>query len=266
MPSGVFQQALGDIANNYADVIEGGTTWRGSGTSYRGIPGRQSNDPGLRTGTDGSITQSAGTGTTTAVFYATGDWPNDRWVKTDTPGFFLLCTSATNADNVNAARRITTWNNTTKKFTVDALPSATTAGDVFTALHGFKRLPNQLDIEAADTEAADGYDRFFSIRIEPGQQLEYFGSGKATYKTELELRLRINKFGRHHDAAASALENLAIIRPIICKGASPDHRDGTYTMALIPTGNHAEKIKDDARKIVYKDSYTLIYRIDLTYA
>lgn|SRR3990167_7855141 len=265
MPSGAFQQALGAIFDSYADVIEGGTTWRGSGTAFRGIPGRQSNDQGLRSGDDTPLSADAAGTTTTVDVASTKSWDESRWVKTDTPGFFLLCTDAVNTANENAARRITAWNNTTKIFTTDAFPEATSNGDDFDVLQGFKRLPNQLDIEDDDSAAADGYDRMFSLRADPGEQLEYFGSGKATYKTELDLRLRINKFGRHHDANASALENLAIMRSIICKGASPDHRDGTYTMALIATGASAKRVKDDVNKVVYVDSYTLIYRVDLTY-
>ena len=44
----LLDTALGAIHNNLADVLEGGNSWRGSGTAYKGIPGRYSNDPGLR--------------------------------------------------------------------------------------------------------------------------------------------------------------------------------------------------------------------------
>lgn len=265
MASGIFQQALAAILDNYADVIEGGNAWRGSGTSYRGIPGRQSNDQGIREDADTPLTADSNGTTTTMVVASTYSWDSSRWAKTDTPGFFLLCTSATNAVNVNAARRITGWNNTTKTFTTDAFPAATSDDDVFTVLQGFKRLPNQLDIESAETEAPDGYDRMFSLRAAAGEQLEYFGSGKATYKTELELRLRINKYARQHDAIASAFENASIVRQALCMSGSPDHRDGTYTMALISTGAQVTETKNDARKIVLLDKLALIYRIDLSY-
>lgn len=260
----VFSQAIGDILSNYADVIEGGTTWRGSGTSWRGIPGTQSNDPELRNGSDSSITASSN-GTTTTVVYASGDWEQDRWVKNDVPGFFLLCTSATNGTNVNAARRITAWDNTTKTFTTDAFPAATTSADEFTALQGFKRLPNNIDIDAEETEASHGFDRMFHISARAGTQTEWYGRGTATFQTVLELKLRFLKYGREHDAIASAFENLAIIRPILCRGANPDHRDGTYTRALIPTGEEAEIAIDDRDKIVVVDRYTLVYQIDLTF-
>lgn len=265
MPTGVFQQAHSAILDNYADVIEGGNGWA-SGTSYRGIPGTQPNDPELKNGNESSVTAS-GNGTTTTVVYASGAWASDRWVKNDTPGFFLLCTSATNAANVNAARRITGWALATTTFTVDAFPAATTSADEFTVLQGFKRLPNGLEIDSDEpTVGADaGFDRFFQLRMQPGTQIEYFGGGVATYQTELELSLRFLKHGREHDAIAAVLENMAIIRQIICKGASPDHRDGTYTRALIPTGSGAEIIADDINKVVVRDSFTLLYRIDLTY-
>jgi hypothetical protein len=263
MPSGAFQQAIKAILDNYSDVIEGGNTWN-SGTSFRGIPGRQSNDNDLRQGNDTPITMTHNGSTTTAK-YTSGDWEESRWVKNDTPGYFLLCTSATNAANVNAARRITGWNNTTSIFTVDAFPAATTASDVFTVLQGFKRLPNQLAIELEDGGPEHGYDRMFTLSAIPGAQLDYFGAGKISYKTTLELTLRILKYGREHDAIASAFENLAIIRGIITKGASPDHRDGTYTRALISTGEAMEIVTNDTNKIVAVDKYILIYRLDTTF-
>lgn len=262
MPTGIFQQALGSILDNYADAIEGGTTWRGSGTAYRGIPGIGSNDPDLRSGDDTPITAS-GNGTTTSVVYASGTWAASRWARTDTPGYFLECTSATNAANVSAARRITAWTLGTKTFTTDAFPAATTSGDVFTVLQGYKRLPNQFDIS---TDADEGLDRMFQLRASVGEVLEYFGNGKMTFKTELEVLVRFLKAGREHDAIDSALTNMAIMRPVLTKGSSPDHRDGTYTMALLPTDGDIDEVINDSKKIVLRDKYVLLYRVDTTFA
>jgi len=123
-------------------------------------------------------------------------------------------------------------------------------------LQGFKRLPDNVppDVEG------DGWDRFFSLSLDRGERLEWFGNGIQTYKGTLELRLRIIKYGRHHDAVASALENLAIIDAVITRGADPDHRDGTYTQALIPEG--APEIEtEDQTKVVAVAKYGCVYRI-----
>jgi hypothetical protein len=186
-------------------------------------------------------------------------------VKTDTPGFFAVCTAATNVANVDAARRITGWDNTTKVFTVDAFPASLAVGDVFAVRQGFKRIPNGIDIEAEGTRFAHGFDRFFSLSAMPGEQVDWYGNGTATYKTTLELRLRFLKYGRAHDATAAALENLAIIRAAITKGASPDHRDGTYTLALLPQGQSADVVSEDTQKVVVMDRYDLRYRISTTF-
>ena len=137
--SHISSEAVGSICEHYSDVIEGGTTWRGSGTSFRGIPGTYSNDPGLRSAADTPLT-STGSAATTTFAVSGGSWESSRWVKADTPGFFAVCTSATNAQNVDAARRITGWNNTTKVATLHAdlheTPDSTT-----TYLIGFNQWP-----------------------------------------------------------------------------------------------------------------------------
>jgi hypothetical protein len=260
----VSSQAIGAILAHYSDVIEGGTTWRGSGTSFRGIPGTYSNDAGLRSGADTPLT-STGSAATTTFAVSGGDWASDRWVKTDGPGYFAVCTSATNTQNVDAARRITGWNNTTKVFTVDAFPAATTSGDVFAIRQGFKRLPNGVDLEAGGAEFKSGFDRYFELRASPGEPMDYHGAGTMTYRTTLDLRLRLLKYGRQHDIVAAALENLAIIRPIICRGYLPDHRETTYTRALIPMGNSADVVVNDDHKVIVRDEYTLIYRVDTSF-
>ena len=254
-------QAVGFILDNYADAIEGGNTYRGSGTSRKGIPGAKSNDPEIRDGTDSSIT-SSGSGSTTVIKYASGDWPNSRWVKTDTPGFWVICTSASGAQNLDAARRITAWDNTAKQFTVDAFPESTIFGDEFTIAQGFKRLPNQIDIDEEDTEVISGFDRMFHLMVASIGRLDFFGNNTITYKAELQLRLRIQKFGRMHDAAASAMENLSIIRALL---TLPENRESTYTRALVAEeGQVAEIVGDDRNKVVVLDRYSLIYRISKT--
>lgn len=254
--SHVSEQAVGFILDNYADVIEGGNAWRGSGTSYRGIPGTRSHE----VGDDTPITAPSGGTTTTVVAESTRSWEESRWVKTNAPGYFLVARSAA-LDIVDAARRITGWNDTTKVFTVDAFPAASSSGDVFDVRQGFKRMPDGVDILEM---AGDGFDRFFDLRVNSaGIYQEWYGAGLATYVATLELRLRMRKAARAHEAQASAFENLALIRPILCRG---DHRDGTYTQALLPTGGQPEILNvSDASKVVVVDRYVLRYRINTTF-
>lgn len=261
----VLNQGISAILDNYADVIEGGNSWRGSGTAYRGIPGTQPNDPELRDGTD-SIQTVVGSSVSTTTFDVTGvSWDQSRWVKDNIPGYWALCSSsagAASAQNLNQARKITGYNNTTKVFTIaPALDVAPIASDEFTILQGFKRIPNQHDIEDAELGIANGFDRFFHLRIGAGERLSYYGAGYQTFRSTLELRLRFLKHGREHDVVASAFENLSIIRAAISKGASPDHRDGTYTRAMWPEGAPSIAV-EDRDKIVVMDTYTLMYRIN----
>jgi hypothetical protein len=256
----VLNQSLNDIVENYADVIEGGNSYRGSGTAYRGIPGTYPNDPELRSGADTPQTV-VGTSVSTTTFDVTGvSWNEDRWVKTNAPGYWALCNTA--GDNFEQARKITAYNNTTKVFTVgSAFTAAPSAADSMVMLQGFKRLPNDVDIEAEETESPTGWDRFFSLTLEPGERLEYFGSGVETYITEMVLKLRILKKERPRDAVASAFENINILRSAIKRGANPDHRDGTYTRALWAKSG-AEVVKDDQHKIVMQQAFQLVYRIN----
>jgi hypothetical protein len=265
-----LSQAIGSILDNTADVIEGGNSWRGSGTAYYGIPGARSNDPDLRSGDDTPLTVAATAAITTSTFdvASSKSWDQARWVKTGAPGFWALCTTSggSGSPNIDRARKITGYNNTTKVFSLgSALPAAPIANDVFAILQGFKRAPNQDALEHDATDSSDGLDRYFSLSAAAGEQLEYFGAGVATYKTEIELRLRILKFGREHDAVASAMENAAILRAGICHASSPDHRDGTYTRAILPTGGGAKVETDDKHKVVVVDSYTTIYRVSFEF-
>ena len=258
----VFDNPIGSILANYYDAIEGGNTYRGAGDSYKGIPGRYSRDPGLLSGDDTPLTASAGGAATTFTVAGTYSWEVNRWVRTDTPGFFAVCTSATNAANVGAARRITNYNDTTKVFTVDAFPAATTAADEFAIREGFRRIPNNIDINAEDTEIPGGFDRMYSLVALTGERMPWYGDGYQTHMTELQLRLRFLKHARALDAIASAFENLAIIRAVITRG---EHR-GDYVRALIAAKGSSPKVEEeDKDKIIVLDSYDLIYAFDATY-
>jgi hypothetical protein len=262
--STVLNQAVGTIADNYSDVIEGGNTWRGSGTAYRGIPGNYSNDPQLRDGTDTPLTV-IGTSVSTTTFDVanTYTWTSDRWVKTSAPSYWALCDTA--GSNYGQARKISGYNASTYVFTVgsafDATPST---DDSMIILQGFKRLPDDVDIDHDDNETPGGFDRSFQIEILPGKPLEYSGRGVLTFETEMELRLRLAKYGRRHDWKAAALENLAILMAGIergGRGSEQDHRDGTYTRALWAESS-PQILKDDKYKVLGLLRWTLIYRID----
>ena len=104
--STVLQNSLRTIANNYADVIEGGNSYA-SGTSFKGIPGTHSYLEPVTT--VASFTAGAGgpysngtvqAGTTFAAFDAIDIY------KTDAPPLFVYCSAATDSRNVGAARKI----------------------------------------------------------------------------------------------------------------------------------------------------------------
>lgn len=260
--STVLNQTIGAILDSYADVIEGGSTYRGSGSSFRGVPGVYSVDEGLRLGVDTPLTVVGGASCTTTTFNvaSTYSWTSSRWVKADSPAFWAFCTTDAGLSNLHQARKITGWNNTTKVFTVDpAFTAAPTANDVMTIKQGFKRLPNHLDIEDKSTESPDGWDRYFQLMADDGKQLPWFGAGVRTYETTMTLRLRIVKHARERDAIASAMENMSILRVALSLGANPDHRDGTYTRALISEA--APTMVKDQLKIVITQPFRLIYRI-----
>ena len=248
---------VGNLLNHFSDVLEGGNAYA-SGSSYDGVPAKYSNDPELRAGDYTDVTTTS-TVSTTVLAYSTGDWPSTRWEKTDIPGYFAVCTSATNIANEGAARRITGWNNTTKRFTVDAFPASVTVDDTFEILQGFKRIPNSVDIEAVGIEA--GYDRFFRFDVESeGADLGFYGKGIASYKTQLQLRVRLLKYGRDTDMRSAAFTVMKDLRQAII---DPDNRDGTYVRAVTFEGS-SDIIKDDLHKIVVLQRFSLIYRSETT--
>lgn len=217
-------QNVGVILDNYADVIEGGSAYRGSGTAYTGIPGRRSNDFGLRVDGEDSFT-ATGTPTTTVVPYSSGDWEQSRWVKDNAPGYFLV------DDTGEEARRITAWDNTAKEFTVgEAFTTAPANGATIAIRQGFKRLPNNVDIFDEDTGSAEGFDRRFDLELVPSGRAEFYGSGLETWQGELTLRLRIERHSRLHDYRKSATENAVLIASALQRTA----HSGDYVRALLP--------------------------------
>ena len=257
----LLTQSVGFILDNLSDAIEGGNTYRGSGTAHKGIPGLLSNDSGLVSGDDDDVTASS-TVSTTVVPYASGDWPSSRWEKADSPQFYMRCVTATNAANVEQRRRITAWNNTTKRFTVaPAFDAIVTSADTFVVHQGFKRVPDNFDINSDESGVPEGFDRFFDLRCLPGTREPWYGNNTETYRTKLELYLRIEKKSRHRRATQSIFENLLMLRSGLTRHG---HGDCTYTVSLSAEGTEPDIITNDTKKIVARDRFDLVYRINST--
>lgn len=246
--------AIGAILDHYGDVIEGGNSYN-SGTSYRGVPGTKSIQQWVAAG--GSVTASANGTTTTIVASGVAGATAQILTRVDGPPFFMRCDTATNATNVGAARKIASHSVTT--FGVAAFPAATTASDTFTVLEGFKRTPDDVDIFEDGSEAA--YDRYIDLDVELGGKLDWSGDGTQTYQAMLTVALRICKHSRTVFARKSAMENLTILRSVLCRGANPDHRESNYVRAIATPEGSPEVVVDDRVKIVLQDNYPLILRV-----
>lgn len=247
-------QTVGDILENYADVIEGGNSYRGSGSAYVGIPGTDSVADELPL----EITASDN-GTTTTVIDDTQAWvDSDRWSRPDMAPYFLACSSATNAQNVGVARKISAWDLSSTTFTTAAFPAATTASDVFDILEGFRRIRDGIDIEGEeDKNIPEGFDRNFQLDFEPGEPDTVFGRKVERFRGQLVLRVRFLKRHRIHTARQRAFSNIARLRTIITK---PEHL-GTYVRAVYNEGS-PEILINDSKKIVVEERFAMIYAIN----
>lgn len=249
----MLQEAIGSILDNYADAIEGGNAYRGSGTAYSGICGAYSHseheDFGLSP-ISGSTTTIVGTALTADIGAAI--------VRTDAPPFFVLCTSqAALTQNTGAARKITAYDSGTNTLTVSpAFNDAVAGGDIFAVKEGFKRAPDNVDIN--DDEATGAFDRFFRFTMLPGTLAPWFGNSVEQYDSTLEIQLRIMKRARDRNATASALENVLRFRSILTRG---EHRDGTYTQRLSAQSNAPTVLDEDAERVIVSDKYAITYRI-----
>ena len=247
--------AAATILDNYADVIEGGNSYRGSGDSYKGIPGTNFSNLDLR----GTTITASSAGSTTSIPFASGNYETDFWVKSDSPRFFLL---STNSANNGAARRVSNWNNSAKTFTVDAFDTAVAQNDTFVPLQGFKRFPDNLDILSDESTIGSGFDRFFELKLGAGTRIPFFGNGVETYESELVLRLRLQKRSRSRDTIESAMENALLMQSILTR---PTHRDGTFTQLLDGMENAPEIETETDKIVVVSDSYSIRYRVFSTF-
>ncbi len=255
----ILTQSLSAILANYADVIEGGNSYRGSGTAYTGIPGTQSHLHVVKE-IDG-FAASSGSTTTAVAPSSIGTWVNEDFVKTASPPLFLLATAGT-ARNVGAARKVSAYAPSTRTFTVAAFPEAVAAADTLAVREGFKRAPDDWDLNDDDVAASVAFDRFFQLAALPGRRLAWSGAAREVYETTLELRLRLMKHDRSRKAKDSALENVLFMRSALTRGA---HRDGTYTQVLHALDTDPEVLVDDKTKVIVADRYRLTYAVSSSF-
>ena len=92
-----------------------------------------------------------------------------------------------------------------------------------------------------------------------GEDMDMRGDGLSYQRTLLELKLRILKRAKEHTAAASALENINILKHALARTSSPDHTDGAYIDAIWPEGV-PERLINDSKKIVMIQRFVVIYK------
>ena len=255
--STILEQAVESILDNYADVIEGGNTHRGSGTKYKGIPGFESFDPLIaEVGTfepDGLGSQS-----TTFLDYTNTLPSPGRAFRSNGPPFFALMTGTSGGatGNVGAARKITNW--TSSGVTLDvALPETPQNGDQFVLREGFFRAPDNWDLES-EAAPPEGFSRAFRLRMIPGREIDWSGNGTRWYESELELRIGLEKRSRDRQIIDSLLRNLTTMRAIIVRG---DHRDSTYVQRISAQDTAPEIAVETEKKVVVLDKYAVTYRV-----
>ncbi len=245
----LVSEDLASALDNYADVIEGGNTYRGAGDSYKGIPGLHSSDEKLLRDGYNSITVS-GDGTTTTIPYASGNWPSTAWVKAMTPGFWAV-------DSNDEHRKISAWDNTGKAFTVAAFTTAPLTADTILIQQGFKRIPEGQSL----ISMVSGYDRFFELGVESnGEDEGYSGAGVATYRVPMTLSLRLLKYGKDQLSHARVLTNLKILTEAMLRG---EHRSGVVR-ALMSSGA-GSIAEEDANKVIASQTFALVYRVSTVF-
>lgn len=258
------------IANNYADVIEGGRPYMGpSGTIHIGVPALGAEDDDQIFSVLTSIEAAAGSSESvivTAVDYpalypglAGRITPSGAAYEAVYPHFLVGMNGAGNANN-HVARRIVAWPNTSAGL-LRAFPDTVTVGSLFKPMLGFRRAPDNVDLEAADAPGA--WDRFFSIEIMPGKRDGWWGNDVEHYRTQLVVRVRFLKKSRARRVLYYALQNMLSIRSALCK---PESRDpGGLVQQVSAEDTEPEQLIEDNDRIVMIDRLTMVYRIDATH-
>jgi len=249
----LITQDVGSVLDHYADVIEGGNT-HNSGTAFEGIPGAYSHNDRLFSFSYDDPQEDPAT-----VAYGSGDTGyTDGYVGSSILPMFLLCTSASDDQNDQAARKIISHDSANRTFTTRAFPVESSTGDTFSVLDGFRRAPDTVDIEDDDGPAST-MDRFYRLDIEDeGEDLGIYGKSVATYRTRLRLRVRFTKDGRDEYVRKKVWTNMTLLRRGLLQSGQGD---STYVRCLLPTGT-TRTITEDKHKIVAGLEFDLIYRLD----
>lgn len=248
--------SIGAILDNFADAIEGGNSYRGSGTAYKGIPSTRSFDDLETTG----LNATAGS-TTTATIGAVDADEAGYMVREYAPPFFLLCTAqAAGSGNTGAARKITQHDGTDTFTVAPAFAETVASGDTFSIAEGFKRMRDIVDVES-DDGIAGGLDRIFSLDMLPGKRLPIYGNGYEWHESTMDLYIRIHKKGRERTARQAILENAQQMRTILTR---LDVR-GDYVQLVDVLDSQPEIFSENKDRITIRDRYRVKYRVDASY-
>lgn len=242
MTTGVAS-ATGAIFAAVQAVIEG------TGTNA-GIPGTYSADDLLRTAL--TFTPAAALASATSIVDAAGTWADNRWVRTNAPGYWLVCTAGNNALN---ARKVTAWTLSTTTFTIGSgFTYAFLGTETLQIMQGFARAPDEVDLR---DDSTSGWDRYYNLEIRHVGVEPIYGLGQRTYRAELVVRLRLLKYGRTQDMACSMLENLRLLRD----GLSQVNWESTYTRARMGDQGTDEIVYSDKTRMVGEMTMPFLYRV-----
>jgi hypothetical protein len=255
------------IANNYADVIEGGQGYA-SGTFHPGVPAYGAED-------DDEILTAIGTfqcivGSSTSQIKSSTNYPStypglSGRVNTDASDYekvyphFLVGAGAAEP-NYNVVRRIISWGGPTILFG-SLWPFTVTIGDSFKPMVGFRRAPDNADLE--DLGAGAAWDRFFSLEIMPGRRDSWWGNNIEHYRTQLVVKVRFLKKARSRRVWKYALRQMLSLRAALCKPAA---RDANGIVQMVSAeDSEPEILAQDSDRMTVVDRLALVYRIDSTH-
>ena len=243
----LWDQAPDDIIAEVAAAIEG------TG-SYTGIPGVFSHDE-LLSGTQPSaltITATGGTAKNT-IEDTSRTYASDRWTATRAPSFWLACATATNAENVGAARKISAWTQASTTFTTANFPANITAADTFYVLEGFRHV-----VDGGGEDVV--LDRRFTVEVEPGESIDLYGSGYSTTKGTLLVSLSLDAANKSVSSRRAAFTNGEILRHSV---ARRDNWESTYVQAVFLEGSKINvETEDDGRSVV-EIRWPIHYRLSM---
>lgn len=247
----LYSQAVRGILSNYADVIEGGNSYRGGGTYYNGIPGVDSDDSIF---SDVAINAGAGSTSSSIVWADAANYVPTRMVREAGAPLFVLCSNSATR-NQDMARKISTWGASSLTLG-SAFPDTIAENDDFVLREGFKREPDNLDL-GASLSGPRAWDRHFSLHLSAGKRARWYGNGVEQYDSQLVLRVRFAKTSRARRIRDTALESLLRIRSVITR---PTLRD-SFTQFVDGETGEPKVIDDTLEMIVVEDTFRLVYRV-----